>query len=64
MMTVVHDILDFSKTFSGEIEFEKVSFDLVDWFHLLTAYFDPMVSTAVELTIEVAPQFTGYFKSD
>jgi signal transduction histidine kinase len=64
MMTVVNDILNFSKTFSGEIEFEQVSFDLIDWLRLITTPFYQTVSRDVELTVEVDPRFTGYFKGD
>ena len=64
MMKVVNDILDYSKIFSGEIEFEQVSFDIVDWIRLITTPFYPLVSSNVELTVDVDPQLTGSFKGD
>lgn len=64
LMSVVNDILDYTRMFSGEIELESVRFDLQEWVQSVVTPFHATITPPVRLHVDINPEVAGLYRAD
>lgn len=64
LMKVVNDILDFTKIFSGEIEFSQEKLELHEWITSVTTPFHTRLPQGVSLQVDIDDSCSGTYETD
>lgn len=64
LMSVVNDILDYTRIFSGELVLEPVVFDLEEWVHDIVTPFYATLPAEVKLSVDLDPHVAGLYHAD
>lgn len=64
LMSVVNDILDYTKIFSGELELIGEDFEINEWITSLTTPFYATLPAKVQLHVEIASDLAGTYNAD
>jgi signal transduction histidine kinase/CheY-like chemotaxis protein/HPt (histidine-containing phosphotransfer) domain-containing protein len=65
LLSIIDDVLDFSKLDAGKVELETIDFDLADTVESATRLFEPQArATGIELVVQIAPGLEKYRRGD
>lgn len=64
LMSIVNDVLDYTRIFSGEIDFNPVAFDLEEWLHSVITPFYATLGESVKLELHIDPAAVGLYRGD
>ncbi len=64
LLSIVNDVLDYTRIFNGDIDFTPATFELEDWLHSVITPFFTKKPDAVKLSVNVDEAATGLYRSD
>ncbi|MFK7977155.1 MAG: ATP-binding protein [Halioglobus sp.] len=64
LMSIVNDILDYTRIFSGELELDPVVFDMEEWLQSVVTPFYATVPAHLKLNLTIEPEVAGLYNAD
>lgn len=64
LMSVVNDILDYTRIYTGELVLESIVFDLEEWVNDVVTPFYATVQGQVKLSVDIDPEMAGLYHAD